>query len=95
MIFLNDLINLKKKHPQIAPDVNSMLVRSLSPTQRRIYDLLGERTCLTSRELAIQYGMIQTSAAQAMREMRDMGIVDGKSMPVKGAPNKLIYWRVA
>ena len=95
MISLNDLIQLKKKHPQIAPDVNSMLIRSLSPTQRRIYDLLGERTCLSSRELSSQYGMIQTTAAQAMREMREMGIVEGKSMPVKGAPNKLIYWKVA
>ncbi|RJP48749.1 MAG: MarR family transcriptional regulator [Anaerolineaceae bacterium] len=94
MISLKDLIRLKKKHPQIAPDMNAVLIRGLSPTQKRIFNLLRKVPCISSRELASQHDMIQTTAAQALREMRDMGLLDRKAVPSAG-PNKYLYWRVA
>ena len=88
-VSLQELAALKSSFPAAAPTINKILVRSLSPTQRRIYGLLRDVQIMEARDFRVKHGMIHTTAAQALREMHDMGLLNRKFV----GPRKFVYWR--
>lgn len=92
IIPVKEVVSLKKKFPMIQRHVDRILIDSLSPTQKKLYNWMTPGKEIDTKTVAIRHDAVQTSVSEALRDLFNMGLIRRKQVTT-GTCRKYLYWK--